>query len=231
MGTLPDLLPRVAAAKMLRVTVRTLSNFVRQGLIKPVIRERRVYFHHTDITTLLETMGGNMDLASVATMAMRAFVRAEQCEKKLASLLILLGVDSPPLSTSKKAVLDLYKRVRELRAKQDGSSEAGEIFYLSKELLGISEEYLRLVEHYTANNEPWRVFLEVSQHLCKLAPRNRFTHDHELTRAYGFLEAARRHVRSVAYFYVRASHGRNVADTAFVGDNAFDPVITTLFPN
>ena len=231
MGIQSDLLSRKDTASLLRVTIQCLRKFVKQGLLKPEGRGRQVCFRRADVVALLETVGGTMDLASVANTAMRALIKAEQCEQVLNKLLSTLGFTSRPLVTSRAAILRLYERAKGYRAEKEGTSEAGTVFYFSQELFGISEEYLRLVEHYTADGEPWRVFLEASEKLCELAPRHRLVHDYELASAYGFLEAARRHIRSVAYLYVRATHGAKVADDAFIGDNAFDPVITTLFPN
>jgi hypothetical protein len=231
MGIQADLLSRKDTAAMLKVTIRCLHNFVKRGLLKQVGKGRQVYFHRADVVALLETMGGNLDLASVATTAMRALIKAEQCEKVLNKLLSTLGFTSLPLVTTQAGIFRLHERAKGLLAEKEGSAEAGTIFHFAQELFGISEEYLRLVEHHTADGEPWRVYLEASEQLCKLAPRHRLVHDYELASAYGFLEAARRHIRAVAYAYVRATHGASVADEAFIGDNAFDPVITTLFPN
>jgi hypothetical protein len=105
------------------------------------------------------------------------------------------------------------------------------VFHFAKELLSLTEEYVRLAAHHTGDGEPWRVYLEACEKICRLAPSERLLYDHELATAYGYIISARRHVRSVAYFYVRSEYGREVADKSFIGDNAFDPVITTLFPN
>lgn len=231
MTTPPDLLTRKAAAGVLKVTPRTLTNYVTQGLLTPVVEQRKICFRRADVIALAEAFNNGNDLASVTNTAIRALVRVEQCERKLNELLSLLGFTTVTLSTSEKGILELYARAKDMLTLEEPIFIAGQVFHFAKELLAFNEDYLRLVEHHTGEGEPWRVYLGACEKLCQLTPVSRLEHDHELATAYSYVTAARRHVRAVAYFYVRMIHGVLVADEAFIGDNAFDPVIATLFPN
>jgi len=231
MGTPPEKLTRNGAAKILKVAVRTLGSYVEQGLLIPVREGRKVFFRRSEVVALLEVLREGRDLPAVTTMAMRAFIRAEICEKKLNDLLSFLGFTSIPLETSARGVLELYERAKGFHDLDAGLSDAGQVFHFAKELLAMTEEYLRLVAHHTGDGEPYAVYLKACAKIAELAPAPRLLYDHELAAAYGYVASARRHVRSLAYFYVRSEYGRDVADKSFIGDNAFDPVITTLFPN
>lgn len=231
MGTPPDLFTRKETATVLGVTVRTLSNYVTQGLLVPVIEKRKAHFRRGDVLALAEVLRAGNDLAAVTGTALRALVRAEQCERKLNELLGLLGFTTVSLPTTTKGLLELYHRAHRISGWEEPSIIASQVFHFAKELLAFNEEYLRLVEHHTGDAEPWRVFLAACERLARLTPTDRMVYDHELASAYSYIPVARRHLRAVAYFFVRSSHGSEVADKAFIGDNAFDPVITTLFPN
>lgn len=231
MGTPRTLVTRRQTAKLLKVSLWTLSRFVAQGLLQPVWVGKRLHFRRDDVTAFTKAFNGKLDLPSVANTAIRAFVRVQQCERRLEELMDLMGLAGTTLSTDKPAVLDFYRRAQELGGQQEPVLNAAQLFHFAKECLAITEEYFRLAEEYTSSAEPWRIFLHACEVLSKLQPRERFTHEHELSAAYGYVAAARRHVRAVAYFYVRNVHGQRTADKAFVGSGAFDPLITTLFPN
>ena len=231
MGTPADMLTPGAAAKLLKVTTRTLNNYVSQGLLQAVYEQRRCFFRRADVIALAEVFNEGNDLAAVATTAIRALIRAEQCEKRLNELLSLLGFTTVSLVTTEPGILELYHRAIRMHSNEEPIVIAAQVFQFAKELLAFNEEYLRLVEHHTGDDEPWRVYLVACEKLTALTPFDRMVHDLELSTAYSYVVAARRHIRSVAYFYVRARHGAAVADEAFIGANAFEPIITTLFPN
>lgn len=231
MGTPGELVSWAQAAKMLRVGVQTVAKISNQGMLTPVWKGRKRFFHRVDVVALMQIFNGKTDFASVANLAMRAFLRAEQCEKKLTELLDILGFTSVPLDITEKGVTSLYAQALALREEQSPVFIAAEIYMFAKRVLATTEEYFTLVEKITKDAEPWRAFLDACQQLLELAPREAMRLDHELTAAYGFLEAARKHIRCVAYFYVRRSHGAKAARDAFIGDGAYSPLITTLFSN
>jgi hypothetical protein len=216
---------------MLRVHLRTLDKMVQQGLLTTVMRGRKGYFYRTDVTAVLQVFDGRTDFASTTNLAMRAFVRAETCEKKLAELLDMLGFTTAALGTEDGEIERLYMKAKEYMAIEEPVFEAAPLFYFAKSCLATTEHYFALVGQRTHDAEPWRPFLEATQKLCELAPRKIFNQDQELASAYGYLEAARRHVRATSYFFVRATEGRKVAHEAFIGGSAFDPIIPLLYPH
>jgi len=230
MGTPGELVSWRQTAKMLGVTTRTVANLSKQGMLKPVWKGRKRFYLRSDVTALLTIFNGKTDFASMANLAIRAFVKAEMVEKKLEELLNILGFSSHSLDTDEASVTAFYEQAKR-GLRREHQTMPQQVMLLAKKLLALSEEFLRLVEQYTGEAEPWKVFLDLAHSTCMRAPRELFTYDYELASAYGYLDAARRHMRSLSYFYVRIQHGVETATRAFVGDNHLDPVMSVLYPN
>jgi hypothetical protein len=96
----------------------------------------------------------------------------------------------------------------------------------------VTEEYLHLAAQVTGESEPWVPYMEAAQKLYEDAPRDRFAARKDLEVAYAYISAARRHLRQVAFFYIREVHGGRRAHRAFpevsVGDRD-DQIINLIF--
>lgn len=229
MGTPRDLVSRREAARLLRVTPRTVTSMVKQGLLKPVWKERKVYYPRADILAISQLFDGKTDFVSIRNLALRAFVRAEEAEKKVYEICSLLGLTTHFIETDEQSILQLYTEVK-AALKVDPPVNAVEVMALAKRFLALTEEYFRLVEHYTCDEEPWRPYLEAVQHFTLKKPMKYIEADPELGAAYGYIEAARRHLRAVSYFYVHTRDGGDAANSAFIGEHFSDDLIATLFP-
>ena len=231
MGTTGEWVTVDAAARLLRVTRATIFNYRRRGLLVSGYRkDRKTYFRRVDVLAIKQTKHGTRDIVEVSHLATRALAQSEQCERKLNELLGLLGLTNVALDTSEKGIRDLYERLRILAKARDPLTIASQVFHIAKSILAVDEAYLQLVAKYVSAEEPWDVFLAASNKIAELMPVRWLSTDPELAASYGYLNAARRHIRSVAYFYVRAMSGKRAADATFIGDSAFDPLIATLFP-
>lgn len=224
----PDgLLSSIEAARALRVTIRTIGNLTKQGLLEPVFIERKQFFRQEDIQNYLTVFKGRTDWASVASIALRCNARVQILERKVDSLLQVLGLSSTTLSVEEEEIARLYELAM-MGLKNEAPLDANTVLYFAQQMLSMNEEYLHLVQTVTGNQEPWRVFLELSQHLSEEAPRTKFKTDQELAEAYGFMEAARRHMRPLAYFYVRRKNGVRKANAAFPEEDFSTPVVSLL---
>jgi len=219
------------AAKILGVTTRTLFNLSRQGLLRPTWKGKKKFFDRGDLLAFMKVFNGKTDWSSIAALAMRAYIKAEANERKLEEISDLLGLGMFTLEADDVSVKHFYDDVCE-RNGQDPTVLSSEAMLLAKRCLALTEEYLQVVARVTGSNEPWRPFIETLQHLCENAPRRYFTHDLELAAAYGYLEAARRHMRPLAYFYVRRTNGCRVADQAFGTQPDYAaPILRAMFPS
>ncbi len=93
----------------------------------------------------------------------------------------------------------------------------------------VDESYLALVAHATASLEPWKAYLDLANKLANDKPYSFYDTIPELRRAYDYLEAARRNLRTVSYMYCRQTLG--VEDTAklFGKQDLPDRLLSVMF--
>lgn len=230
MGTPTDLVNRREAARMMHVHPRTIDNFIQQGLLKQVFRGRYGLFARTDVVALATLFNAKQDLASVANLALRAVIKAEAAEKRVRQMAELFGLDTTPIETDEESVLSLYEQVKK-GLEKDAPVNPVTVMTLAKKFQAISEEYLQLVENYTCDDEPWRPFMDYARYLCEHVPHSYLDADPELKAAYGYIEAARRSLRSVSYFYVHMRHGKEEANRIFLGGHFTDDLIRVMYPH
>ncbi len=230
-STAPGLVTTAEAAKMLGLDVTTFRSMVRRGMIHPAHGKGAggsSLFALSDIAALADLRFQNLDLATVATMAMRALVLSRNNEKRLNHVTNLLGLNVPSLGTTESEVIALFIEAQDL-VQEDEELTAAEAHRWAGIFYAMDEAYLRLVAHYGSTNEPWEPFLALAQKLCENAPRAVFSFNKELESAYAYLEAGRRHLRTVVYFYFRAKNGARAADASFLEmDGSIDAEIAGL---
>lgn len=230
MGTSEDLIDRREAGRILRVSPATVAKMGREGLLKTRMVKGRYRYLRLDVEAVSRMVNAPPDLASVRNLALRAIIRAEEAERKVGELAELFGLTSYRIAVEAKDVRAFHEEAQK-RLLRDPPVRAPEARALARRLLAITEEYLKLVTDVTGEEEPWRVYLELSQHLIENTPRRHCAIDPDLLVAYGYLEAARRHLRPLAYFWVRRTHGRTVAQNAFLGEHVTDDIIAVLYPS
>lgn len=233
-----DEMPAAEAAKVLGVDIRTLQGMVRQGLLQPATSQRSVtsstMFRADEVAAFADMRFKKLDLSSVANMAMRAYVISKSNERRINHISDLLGLDLPALDTDEASVVQLFIEAEdfELQAKEPATLQ--EVRRWATILFSIDEAYLKLVEHYTGSSEPWQPFFDVAQRIIEAIPARSFLRRRDLEAGYAYLEAARRHFRSVMYFYYRMKHGQRAADNAFpeMDDRGVDAELTAiLYPS
>jgi len=201
------------AAKLLGIAPRTLREYINRGFIQAK-RDKgsghiRVSLH--DAAAFAGNLLGGWDLVNVAKAAVRALVSAHNAERRLGRLEALLGVDSTVLDTSEEGVSTFYQGCSDLMADYTEDMSATDVLEWAYKLSNVTEEYLKLVTLYVADPEPWELFLNLAQKLYDSAPRSRFHSRKDLEAAYGYVASARRHLRQVAFFYIRNKYGAKKA--------------------
>jgi hypothetical protein len=221
------------AAKLLGVQTAAVGYLVRSGIIRPIETghnfKRRLLVR--EVAALAEVRGKKLTLPEVAGLALRAYALSKGNDQVIQELCHLLGVNHHALETTQEAVLALYLRARDTLTDLE-QPDAEQVLEWARIFLAMNEGYLKLTEDHTANETPWQPFLAAAQKLSEEAPRHLFGARKELESAYGYLEAARRHLRHLAYFYVRDKSGARTANKAFDMQGDYSaPIVSLLFPH
>lgn len=225
-----DLVSMSTAAKMLGVCVSTVEKMARNGILQPVYKNRRgpKHFPVQEVAALAEIRHQKMDLPSVAMIAQRALVIAKANERRLDELFRILGLRRKVLDTNATEVVALYENACKTLSigrhpTVDELEEWAGVFY------GIDETYLRLVGQHTASQEPWKVFLDLANQLSARRAYECFDAVPELRLAHDALEAARRHLRMVAYMFCRETRGVRAANDLFGDQKITDRLLNVMF--
>jgi DNA-binding transcriptional MerR regulator len=217
------------AARMLRVTPRTLGNFVRRGVLEPfyVTGSREKHFHVAEVAALADVYGKKLDLVTIAGIATRALAVAKANEHALQDLLRLLRLERKVLGTHPSELGELWIRTEEfLEDPRLPSCEELEDWALT--LNAIDETFLALLERHTGSIEPWKPFLDVAQKLAAFREATRAEVSPDFRVAYDMLESARRNLRTVAYFYARQSKSPRTANDLFGTEGVTDKLLALL---
>jgi hypothetical protein len=230
MGRNPKLLTHAVAAKQLGVTPRWLSTLVRQGKLRPTFRGKRVIdslYDPADIRAILELRGRTMDMPSVAHLARQAAAISTSVADRLSMLCQLLGLDTRRLVYEQESMFQLHAQACELLLSDMSRVTADQVLEWAAVLNAIDESYLRLLEDVTDYTSPWEIYMQLANRLVDQPSKVR---DVSLPFAYSCLEAARKSLRHVAYFYVLERRGQQMANGLFIDKAVTDEVISQLYP-
>lgn len=226
-----ELVSITEAARILRLTEQTVHALCRRDILKPVTSRRRAkFFHMRDITAYAEVSGKSLGIAEITDIALRAHVLARSTELRMRDLYHSLGYDIPSLETDEESILALYIRADEGRHLTEANGETlirewAHAFY------SIDEAYLALVRQYTGSDEPWKVFIDLSNHLMTLAPISQFTARPDLEAVYSYLKVSRHNLRITSYYFCRGIHGPDLADKVFKENKGIiEEIVTFLMP-
>ena len=209
------LLTTEEAAEVIGISVRQLNRLCRSQVLNAVFPQNKGRrFRESDVMAYLEIKDKKLDMPTLAIMSRQAYATSRAVEQQLEQLLFYLGVDIPRLGCGVADVIRLYVQVEdalddEEELDRDKVLDWARIFY------AVTEDYLGLIKAELEDPEPWKKMLDLANQLYKNAPREKFNIDKELASAYGFLDAGRRNLRNVSYFYIRNSLGPRAASAAF----------------
>jgi len=229
-----DLITAEEAALMLEVTVGMIHKMTRNGLLTSYFERNgskvRKLFRRDEIAAVASIRLKRLDLVTAMNVGIRALALSQSLEHRIDEISALLGLEGETLSHEEIDVVALHVEVQEALDTMN-KPDAETVRHWATIFLSITEEYLRMVELFTACDDPWKDFLLLGEKLANEAPKNEFSHNRMLQAAYSFLEPARRHLRQVAYFYVRNHNGRVVANKKFPGmeKNLDETLINLMF--
>jgi DNA-binding transcriptional MerR regulator len=214
MGSIRDegaVVPLADAAGMLGVHERTVRQWVRRGVLRPLYRGKRLFFALPDVTALADLGGERLSLDALAKLAHVADARSRSVELRVRELYDVLGLSRAELDRSEAAVLECFDDATDALESDDALTSPQRRQWADR-FFGIDEGYLQLVERFTRCAEPWRVYIDLG---TRLAAEARAVEGGGIATELRYLDAARAHLRHVGYFYCRASRGQTVAKAVF----------------
>ena len=236
MGRSRPLTPSVSlreAAKILKVSWMQVRAWGARGLLERSWEGKELRFRLDEVEGLARLLprGGPADLGTFVARAELAYAKALTVERRIDDLYDLIGANRNTLDLREFAVRALHQSVEEalletdLPTIQDVRDWAGTFF-------AMDEAYLLLVEEYVGTKEPWKKLLDLGYKLILEAPFDTFDDSPDLRTAYGYFNAARTQLRSVAYFYCRNRRSAHVADKLFGQQTrATDRIMGLLYPH
>jgi predicted DNA-binding transcriptional regulator AlpA len=230
MGRKDNHLSHTETAEILGISRRHLWRLVNKGFIFPADTSefrREPWYSEAEVYALLELRMRRLDMPSIAAMALRAQATSRTANDRLGQICQLLGIQDGHLGTDEESIFNLYVRVRAALREDLSTWKTGAIMEWAATINLIDEAYLELVEHYTTGDSPWEFFLQLANDVMMF--RDKGT-DPNLDFAFSCMDAARRNLRCVSYFYVLRRHGYRVANRTFAKNEATDAVIAQLYP-
>lgn len=217
-------------ARYLEVSERHLRRRVQAGHLRPVYPHGTgdAMFRRVEVTALLDARLQKLDHPATANLAMQAHCLSRSTAERLEHLLNFLGLTSPLPPSGEEAVTAQHIRVKDVTREKLAGLTAQQVLEWANLFNALDESYLRLVTLYCADQEPWAPYLRVANQLMIELPLQKIEHDGSYRFAYGCLEAARKHLRHVAYFYIRQTFGHAAAEEACVPDTD-DEVIAHIY--
>lgn len=216
------------AAEKLKVSTHTITNMAKNGLIGPVFKRdphtgrNTMYFHPAEVYALAATELSDLGLSKVANMACRALAIAQHNQREMDAILELLGIHREVIPFDKEGIVALLEKVRFLVTEQETFTESDALFW-AKVFTQTTEEYLRLLS--TEAGEPWTALLALGE---KIANSIRCQPSLTSDKVLSYLNAARRHLRNTAFFYVRTLEGFSGAKKKGLNYDRLDDEIIRL---
>jgi hypothetical protein len=204
------------AAEILRVSVRSVYNMRRQGILRAVGRLKQdVTFDLEEVCALAAAResGEKLTNTELQSLLVQAVASISTLRRRVDSLERLQGVTVPQIGTSQEDVLGLLWKAEAALDSQPFS--LAEIRDWSLTFLGIHEEFFDLVEHFAQHPEPWKPFLDLARKVSKDCPPTGPQQSYDVAAANAELDVARRNLRQAAWAYACKRRGEAFARAAF----------------
>lgn len=229
MGRSTNLISHNLAARTLGISRDWMTHLVTTGAIIPAVDRgfpKNSLYLWEEIRAYKKLKRSDPP-SNAAQLARQALALSQAVKRRFDALCHTLGVDGRVLSYEEEDVYRLHVRVqRALHPNRYRFSDKTKLAWASV-FNAIDESYLHHVQQLSECRSPWLHYMQLANKLVALSAVEEeagrsFTH--------GCLESARKHLRSVAYFYVRNELGSTPANALFLDTNAVEEVIAHLHP-
>jgi hypothetical protein len=221
------------ATQILKVSKAQVLAWAERGLLERTYfgKMRRYRLDEVEGLSRVLPRGGPFDFGSFAAKADLAYAKSSTLERRVDALYDLFGLNRNTLDLQESKVRGLQEKVEEalLETEQPSVEVVRE---WAGTLFAVDEAYLSLIEQYVGTKEPWKRLLDLGYKLTVEAPFQLFDERPEYRPAYGYLQAARSQLRSVAYFYCRGHRTGSMADRLFgKPDEVTTRIMGLLYPH
>lgn len=217
MGSKTPFVTTREAADLLGVSTVMIYGYVRTGKLKSCTRQcggekvRNHLFHRADIECLLKARAAKrLHPVPVNSILAQTAITAAKCrelEVKVNGLLELLGGPYTTIDLTENGVHSIFRKVNAIRNCRNNTADSA--LWLAYTVYHLDENFLIALEQFELEPEPWVPLLQAVQRLqTQLAGRP----DSYTKAVHEYLCIARRHLRAVAFEYVRMAHGFRKAE-------------------
>jgi len=229
MGRSEHLVSHNRAARLLGISRKWMSHLVFVNAIVPAVDNGTAASSKYKKDEILAYREGHArrstrDATSTAELALSI---SRTVKDRLEALCKTLGLDGRVLSFDEEDMYRLHVKVQKALHVKRITFKARAILEWASIFQAMDETYLRRVAQLASTAEPWQYYLLLA---TKLHAISAVEETANMAFAHACMEAARKNLRNVAYFYVHSQLGANVANRTFMDGEIVDDVISHLFP-
>lgn len=188
------------AAKILGVGRHQVYRYQREGLLTAYKGEGkfRLLLDAHEVSALAAIRHSPTTVLELQKTLVATQVHCRALERRLDLVERALCVRNPNLCYERASVEELVSRA--YAAVKDPPTDALQILDWCNVFFSVKEEFLKLVQLYTENPEPWSPFLRLAERIDTYRPST--LNDEDVLGAYMLLTAARRALRQTVFFYL-----------------------------
>lgn len=192
------------AAARLNVSLRTVHNYLKKGLLTRVMRDGHVCLPAAEVEDLLvESTFPTMNRANWIEMN----ARQKRLEERMATVTAILGLHNEPLRPNKENAVGLHSQAN--KAVAVGSWDPKEVDMWTDILGKIDEVTLSTIAVAATDIRPWFTYVSLCNELLGFveAKYHKGEKTLALERQILKLEECRKHLRSVAVVWIETNRG------------------------
>jgi hypothetical protein len=215
MGT-DEGLTAAEAAEILTVSTQRVYQMNREGLIHAVGKIRGgLRFATEEICALAEERqkNGSLGLPRLHARVIQLGAKMHATERHLQSIDRVLGLSLPNIGYDEADMKSLYFKAQQ--ALVEPTLNLDQVREWSQVFLALHEEFFELLERYTDDPEPWRLFLNLGVKMSKDCPLLTEAHNDERSFTKKELDMARRNLRAALWLYITNHRGQRAANEEF----------------
>lgn len=229
MGRSERLVSHNLAARILGISHDWMTHLVTTGSLIPAVDNGTPVsskYRKDEVLSYRERHARRRTRNALATADLALSI-SRTLKDRFEALCKTLGLDGRVLSFEEEDIYRLHVKVQQALHPQRVTFHAKDILAWSSTFHAIDEVYMRRVAQLAGTKEPWVYYMQLA---VKLTGISAVEETANMAFAHSCVEAARRNLRNVAYFYVHSTLGANVANRTFMDGEIVDNVIAHLFP-
>ena len=209
-----ELIGTMEAAEFMGVSPSYLRKMVAAGSLNIYPGPDKVHkmYNLEELSVLKTLREKDIDLTSVAAMAVQATLTVKKLERTVKHLMVATQLDIPLLSIDKDDISTLCSRIE--LALESTHYNIPDVYEWSKVFQGVGEETLDAIARYDGTEEPWAKLLALGKRMMSYGIKTSGK-DLYSKAAYQLLNHGLRNARAASFFYVQTKFGSGTAFRLF----------------